>query len=387
MIETSTLISDIKGDFEGGSSLTVDWNTVIRRGVQNVTENCRPDTLKRLVPIYGGLAKDLFVYYCPPDVLVPADIYGNDGKRQFSYVPPKMFYTQQKSNVYTIEYINGARFIIIRHGISAESITIDEMDAIGLKTGGSPALNTQNFMSGVGAIEATFTDAGIEFGSNMTSVDITDYLRGIVLVPAYIPLVKNLVSIEVRLKTTDADYYKVITTQDDISNYLIDGWNQLRFSLANATSVGSPNPASIVEWSIIGKTATGTTLKIVFDRFTVQKFTPYFFEYYSDRAYVNGLTGEMWKETVETANNDKINFDKSVGGILHYECCMIVQQSATFTQRDPNATKGFSSQLGRKYQEYWATHPSNEAPLTYNKSPEIDMSSDVDAGRTQDTDF
>lgn len=384
MIETSTLITDIKGDFEGGASLSVNWDTVIRRGVENVIENCRPETLKRRAPLYGALAKDVFIYYCPPDVLVPSAIYTNDGKRKFTYVPPRVYYEQEKDNHFTIEYLNGARFIVVRHALVPTSLTIDAMDAVGTKTGGSPALNEHNYLSGGAAVEATFTDAGVEFGDDMTE-DITDYyLRGIAVIPAYIPTAANLTSLELRLKTSDSAYYKVITTQDDIDDYIVDGWNILRFSLANKTTVGSPNPATITEWSIIGTTDSGTTLKIIFDKFTLQNFTPYYLQYYSNRAYVDGATGALWKETVDSGNADKINMDRDVSGILHYECCLIVQQSGTYTQRDPAGGQGFAEQLRRKYQNYWAVHPSDEQPHSYSKSPEIDVNQDEDLLNTQD---
>lgn len=380
MIETSTLISDLKGDFEGGTALAVDWDTIIRRGVENVIDNCRPETLKRRVPLYGAVAKDLFLYYCPPDVLVPSDIYGNDGTRKFTYVPPKTFYIQNNNNTYTIEDLNGARFIIIRHPEVPASLTIDDMDAVGTKTGGTPTLNEQNFLSGGASVEATFTDVGVEFGDDITATDLTEYLRGIALLPTYIPTADNLVSLELRLKTSDAAYYKILTTQDDIDDYIVDGWNLVRFSLANKQTVGSPSITNITEWSIIGTTASGTTMKLSFGKFTIQKFTPYYFQYYSNRAYVDGVTGALWKESVESAINDKINFNRDVAGILHFECCLLIQQSGTFDRVDSNATQRFDAQLKRKYQAYWSVHPSDEAPLSYSKSPQIDISSDFDAG-------
>jgi hypothetical protein len=347
-------------------------------------DNCRPETLKRRVPLYGGLAKDLWVYYCPPDVLVPSSIYSNDNQRKFSYVPPQIFYKQEFDNSYTIEYINGARFIIIRHLVAPTTLTLDEMDEVGTKTGGTPTLNQHNFLSGTAAVEATFTDAGVEFGDDIDATDITEYLRGLALLPAYIPTADNLVSLELRLKTSDSAYYSVISTQDDIDDYVVDGWNFLRFSLANKTTTGAPVSTNIVEWSVIGTTASGTTLKIIFDRLTLQKFTPYFFQYYSNRPYINGTSGALWKETVETASADKINMNRDVAAIIHFECCLLVQQSGTFDRIDGQATTRFQQGLARAYQSYWAVHPSDEQPLSYSKSPQIDISDDLDFGRLQD---
>lgn len=374
MIETSTLISDLKEDFEGGVSLAVDWDTVIRKGVEATIENCRPETLKRRYPIYAGVASGLFIYYCPPDVLVPSAIYGNDGKRKLRYVPAKIYYEQENDNDFTVEYINGARFIVARHAISETSLTIDAMEELGTKSGGSAALNTQNFLQGGAAVEATFTQAGIEFGDEIDALDLTDYLNGLALFSAYIPTADNLVSLQLRLKTDNSNYYKFLTTADDIDDYLVDGWNAVRFAIANKTAVGSPDITNITEWCIIGTTATGTTLKIVFDNFTIQKAAITYLQYYSNAAYINGSTGALWKDTVENASFDKINFNRDVAKILHYECCMIIQQSGTFDRVDGQATSRFMQQLKRAYQNYWSIHPSDEAPLSYSKSPQIDIS-------------
>lgn len=385
MIEATTLIDDVKGEFEGGNSLSVSWDTLIRRAVENVLDNCRPETLKRTVPIYGGLAHEVYAYYCPNNVLVPSDLYTNDGTRHWSYVAPKMFHKQQKNNTYTIEYINGARFIMVRHSLNLGSLTIDAMDALGTKTGGSPALNTHNYIMGSGAVEATFTDAGVEFGDDITAIDISSYLaNGVVILPMYLTDADKLSSIEIRLKTDDANYYKLVSTSDSIGDYFVNGWNMVKFQMASKTTVLSPDSTNITEWSIIGTTTTGNTLKIIFDKFTIQLFNPYYLEFYSNAPYISGSTGTYWQTTISYSNDDKINFDRDVAGILHYELCMLVVQSSTFDNVDSQASRRFEGQLKRKYQAYWETHPSSEAPMSYSKSPEIDISQDIDYGRIQD---
>lgn len=387
MIETSQIISDVKQEFEGGSSLAVDWDSCIRRAVENVLDNARPEPLKRTVPLYGGLSQNLYAYYCPEDVLVPSDIYTNDGLRKFTYQPAKTFYTKRENNKYTIEYINGKRFVIIRHDVTSSIIEIDAMDAVGTKSGGSVALNEHNYLFGSAAIEATFTDAGVTLTDTLaTAIDISDYLKGVVILPAYLSDASKLTSIELRLQTDASNYYKVISTADSIGDYFKDGWNFMRFQMASKTTVGSPDATDIASWKIIGTTATGQTLTIIFDKFTIQKFAPYYFQYYSNRPYINGDTGALWKATVETANDDKINFDRDLQGVLHYELCIIVNAAASFNAVDGQTEKTFEKQLSRKWANYWAIHPSDEAPLTYSKSPEIDMSQDTDFGQALSND-
>lgn len=398
MIEATTLIADVKGDFEGGNSLSVDWDTLIRRAVKKVLENSKPDTLKRRVPIYGGFAKDLYVYYCPSDVLTPSDIYDAEsiafiGERKpaFVYKPPKAFYAQRDDKSFTIEYINGKRFIIARREISKASTTLELFDAVGTISGGTPTLNTFNHLFGSGAVQATFTDAGVEFGDTLdTAIDLTDYYQyGVAVVPVYISDVSKLSALELRLKTDNSNYYSVSLAGDSNSNQLVNGWNFLRFELANKSTTGSPTVTNIAKWSIVGTTTTGNTLTMIFDKITVQVSAPYFFEYFSSSPYISGSTGAYWQSTISYANNDQINLDyNELGDVLHYEMCMLVVQSATFDNVDGQASKRFEGQLRRSWQAYWAEHPSGQAPLSYNIAPEIDISQDIDFGHLQDnTDF
>jgi hypothetical protein len=379
MIDAQTFISELKEDFEGGVSLSVSWNTIIKRAVRTTIRQIRPETLKRVVPIYGGLASDVSLYYCPDNVLVPSSLYSNDNKRKFSYRPAKIFHKKSyENNVYTIEYINGIRFLRVRHSEDEDTQMIDTMETVGTKTGGSPTLNSHNYILGSGSIEATFTDAGVEFGDTLaTAIDISDYLKGVVILPAYLTSAKKLASIEVRLKTDDSNYYSMTSTSDSIGDYFTDGWNMMKFEMQNASQEGSPDATDIAKWSIVGTTESGETLTIPFDKFTIQQFNPYYFEFYTHAAFVNGSTNAMWQTTIDYTNNDKINFNEDVEDILHFEACMLVMQSASVDSVDSNANRRFDAQLKRAYQAYWEVHPSSEAPLSYSILPEIDRSWDT----------
>lgn len=393
MIETTTLKTDVEQEFEGGNSLSIDWDSHIRRAVENVMDNVRPETGKRRVPIYGGLAQDLYSYYCPTDVLVPSDLYDNEGQlqqgavgsRKFSYVPPKQFYAQQRNNTYTIEYINGVQFLVVRHNKTTSSLTIEAMDEVGTTTGTvTPTLNEHDFLSGGASLQAIFTDAGLEWGKTFTTAkDITNYLKGTLIAPCRFSTSANIASVQFRLKTDDSNYYKVISTSDSIGDYFVDGWNMVRFNMANATQVGTPTASNITKFSVIVTTDTGTTETVIFDKVTLHQSAVYYLEYYSNKLFIDGSDGS-WKSTCSVATNDQIRLNRDLAGILHYELCLLIVQSSTFDAVDGQATKRFEGQLSRKYQAYWDNHPSSEAPLTYSKSPEIDINIDTAFGRLQD---
>lgn len=385
MIGATQLISDIKSEFEGGNSLSIEWDDFIRRAVDLVLGKIRPETLKRTVPIYGGLAQELYLYYAPIDILVPSAIYENIesgvssdslNKRRYDYVPASHYYRSDKNRTYTIENVNGSRFLVVRHSVTDSIITLDAMNSVGTKTGGTPTLNEHNFFQGSASIEATFTTLGVEFGDEITKIDISDYLKGILLVPAYLPIAANLTSLEGRLKTSDTAYYSVISTADSIGDYFRDGWNMIKFDLANRSTVGSPTNADINEWSLIGTTTANMT--IIFDKLTIQQYTPFYFEYYSNRPFATSAN-VLWQTTIDNTAGGQINFDNDLRSILHYELCLLVERASSFRH-----DLDFKDERKSAYREYDANHPSSEAPLSYSISPEIDISSDRNYARLQD---
>jgi len=387
MISSVTLIGDVKSEFEGGSSLSIEWDSFIVRAVNKVLDKIRPTTLKRRQPIYGGVAQDLYTYYAPSDVLAPAALYPNEGhavlgieKRKYGYIPPPIFYKNLPDDKFTLEYINGVRFVILNHNRAKSSTTIDAMNSLGTKSGGSASLNEHNYIQGGGAIQFSITDAGVTLSDTITAKDISDYLKGIASLPTYIDDKTKLFSIEVRLLSSTGNYYSVITTADDIEDYFINGWNLIRFNIDNASETGSPDSEAIVEWQVIGTAVSGQTLNLIIDNFTIQKTDPFYFDYYSNYPYATSA-GVLWQSTMDNSAGDQINFDRDAGRILHYELCLLVERASSF-KHDID----FKAELLDAYNDYNEKHPSDEEPLSYSKSPEIDISSDYEQFSLQNDD-
>lgn len=386
MISTTQQITDIKSEFEGGISFSIDWYSILRRGAKKMIKKINPETLKRVQPIYAGLSRSLYMFYCPSDVFVPSAIYGNDGIRQYDYVPSKVFHQNEDQKKFTIEYINGARFIVIRHADQRASFEIDAMDAIGTKTGDvTLALNTFNYIQGSGSIQASFTDAGGYFGDSFTApIDITSYLEGLVLIPFYSTTVEDVASVEFRLETDATNYYTVTSTADSIGDYFKDGWNLARFSLQNATTQGSPDKTSIASWKCYITMKSGKTQTIVVDRITMQLATQFYVEYYSNRVFIDGTTN-AWKET--PVSGDSINLAEEAAEIFHYECCKLVVQAATYNSVDRLEGFSFKEELRDAYRAYYARFPSSEEPLSYSILPDIELNIEPAAPKGELVDY
>ena len=366
----STLIDDIQEDFEGGNSLACDWNIIIRRAVQNALENINPTTLKRNVPIYGGFLRDVYVYYCPANVRVPVALETNDKTRSFTYVPSKVFYKDRNVNTFTIETINGYRFLVSFHQLSVTMETIDEMDDITGMTGtATPVLNEQNYLTGSGSISGTFTDAGNTLLRTLDeSLDLSDFDRGVIILPSYFINAENIASISIKLKTDATNYYSVSSTVDSIGSTFVNGWNRVRFLVKNMSPTLSPDLADITAWEVTATTVTGETETILFDNITIHKSAQYYLEFYSDQPFVDGVSG-AWISEVDYNNGDYLNMNEDECAIVHYEACILL--STNDSQRNT-----FASQLKRKYTNYYAENPSDAEPFSYNITEEIDMSID-----------
>ena len=377
----SLIVSDVQGDFEGGSSLDVSWNDLLRRAVENVLDKIRPKTLVRSVPIFGGLTGSLVYYYAPTDVLVPVAIYGNDGRPIMAYRPPKVFNDKQwEQDVFTIETVNGITFLKIRKDLSSGAYVISECDAVGTISGTvTPTLNEFLYLTGTGSLEATFDDTGKYFGDTFsTALDITDYLNGVAIIPFYCADVTKISTIKLILRTDASNYITLNSSTDSIGDYFKNGYNFARFSIANRVTTGSPTLTNITDWRLQITATTGQTTTIMVDRITLQLASAFFLEYVSNKAFKT--TAGVWQDTVNY-NSDYVNFDRDLWGILHYELCVLVDQGIAYKKQAGNIqVSRFIAQLKDKYQQYFDKFPSQEEPLSYSISPEIDKNAyDFDA--------
>lgn len=373
-------ITDLKGEFEGGKSFSIDWYAKLRLGARAMLDQINPDTLKREVPIYGGLTRGLHVYYCPDDVEVPARLYDTRDRRVFfEFVPSRYFYDHpDRRDVFTIEYVNGARFIVLRHPMNAVSATIDTMDDATETFGGDVTLskNTYNVLPGSNAsLEGTFSDTEFTVNRDISSspLNISNLLRGVAIVPLNIDSALNLSTVKLLLKTDDENYYEVQSTQDSIGDYFRDGQNMVRFWLNNATIVGAPDPTNIAKWELQIQMKAGTSQTVVIGKMTVQQSHLYVFEYQSNRMFIDKTTG-AWKDT--PSSGDTINLERSALGILHFETCRIVIQSAKTELVNAPESQRMDTNLTRAYNSYYMLHPSAAEPLSYDISPEIALNPD-----------
>lgn len=370
-ILASRIISDAKEDFQGGSALSVSWDSLLRRAGRHLLGNINPDNLKLRRDVYGGITRESFVHFMPSEIVKPVALYLNDGDRKWEFQPPHHYFSQigaNESNKFTIASINGVKFLVVRHSEPGSTLVIDEMDDITSMGGtATPAVNSRDYISGGASIQASFTDAGLTLSRTLDeAIDVTEYTRGLVLLPAKLSSAANVASIKLRLLTDVSNYFEVTTTADDIEDYLIQGWNFIRFDVANRTTTGSPTLTNITSWLLTVTADSGQTITVLIDRMTLQKSAPLTLEGYSDKLFIDATTGAA-KSDVDS-DVDSINIDEELADILHYELCLLVEQAGN---KREDSVGSFSSQLKRAYANYYENHPSEALPLSYNISPDL----------------
>lgn len=375
MFTVSREKSDLKAEFEGGTSLSVDWNAIMRRAADRMLGEVFPDTLKRVQPIYGGFTGDVYAYYCPSDVLAPTDIYANDGLRHFTYVPPTKFYRSTDTSLFTLEYINGVRFLVTRFANIGNSTTLDAMEVLSNKTasGVTLSLNTHDVLFGTYSVQGAFTTSAYTISGTFSATDITSKLWGVARIAVNLSSAANVSNIKLRLYSSDTDYFEMSTTTDSINDYLVDGWNMLRFNMANRSQSGSPDSTAVVKWELVFTLSATTT--IILDSLIVQDTEKTYLEYISNLMFVDATT-KQWKNE-PSSDSDLINLDRDSMQILHYEACRL-------TGRKSIAGLNFTDELAREYQQYWEKHPSDAQPLSYNIGSDVDIAAPTAWVLTQD---
>ena len=347
----------------------------MRRAAQHLLKNINPDQLKLRRAVYGGVTKDSFIHFMPAEIAKPVALYKNDGSRKWSYQPPQHWFSKGEDDKFSVASINGVRFLAVRHSEPGATLVIDDMDDITGMTGtATPAVNDHDFISGEAAVQATFDDTGKTLIRTMDdALDLTDYLRGTVLIPIRVAAEADVASITLRLRTDASNYYQVTTTADDIEDYLINGWNFLRFNMENRTTTGSPTVTNIVDWVLVITATTGDTVVCVIDRMTLQQNAPLWLEGYSNTLFLDGTTGAAKSDV--SVDDDDVNIDEELADILHYELCLLVEQAGN-SSKDGNSSSAFAAQLKRAYSTYYENHPSEELPMSYSILPQMNRSTE-----------
>lgn len=364
------------------------WNRAARRVLQDV------DPAETKMDIQFGQVWDgVFDYPLPADVkgnkivqLYPqqnqSNTYGDYGQ-----VYNKPFQLSQNYSVvpdFTIRYSGGNRTIRINANNLNTGIQINAADAIndnGLwSTGGNVSnIQTDNQYYTAGSsgsvsfqLNQTGTPGSTGYIENSTfgAVNLTTHFNNAYeFFQAYLPNAAGFSNIELRFGSDKNNYYALQYTTDYTGNNWVNGWNQQGASWTGATTVGSPNIASIgylrVTFTYNGTLQTQVRVDQIWSRLGVI----FNINYYSKYLFMD--SGSYQFKQFTTSNNDYINLDTDSRNLFLYAAALeAVQQqqglSAQFFD-DPNLEAKYADALS----EYQSKYKSEitKPRLYYYKQP------------------
>lgn len=363
MIKLSEIISDAQSELEGGKSAKIDWILASRQAMQAMLAMISPETTKRIVPIYGGLTTQLQVYACPDDVKTPSRLFALDKSWFADFVTPQEFYRNPNTNyIFTIEYVNGVRYIVARIPVNFGQMLVDNMDSADGRTG---IVLTQTDYNALPfyqyGMEGVFSDVDYASNYDLPNVANIETLgKGVAVLPLYFEDADIVESIKIKLITTTGNYLTLTSVQT-----LSDGQNYIRIPIKDGVATGSYDPSSITKTTYEVKMKTGKSQNVVFGRFTVQKSVLFNFEYESTCLFVK--TDGTWKET-PSQMTDNVNINQDVRSIFHFELCKIAERKI---KKNKDGNSGFENLLGNEYEQYYKKHPAQVQNVIENVSPDL----------------
>lgn len=360
-------ITDVKAKFEGGVSFSIDWNTLSVEAARSLRKKVTPATIKRRVPIYGGMAVDLPVYTSPTDIHTPADLYPTTASfkgRNYTYQAAQSFFAEPKENAYTFDFINGIPFIFANVGTGKAITMLSVTDPDALKGDVTMRSTPRNYIFGSNGIYGTFTDVLTNITWDFETVlDLTDYSRGVVLIPFETVDASKIAEIAFSLVTSEGNYFRVSSLDDALGNQYTTGWNLARLDLSTKEQTGSPNISSIASEKLEIIMDDGESQEVTIDNITLHQTEAAMFEYYSTLNF-RGTDG-VWKAKPDD-DDDVILFTDEAYDIWFYELCGLVVQDATYDGVDSKESVRFENKLKESLEEYRRKFPSMQKPATYN---------------------
>ena len=368
--------SDIQGKFEGGVSFNIDWPSLAKEAARAVRKKISPATIKRRVPIFGGMAKDLPIYTSPSDVHTPAGLFPATalyGGRDYTYKAAAAYFRDKETGDFTIDFVNGIPFIYAELPDVGEVTTLLNVNDDTV-TGVQMSSTLRSFINQTNGLEGTFDDTTYHIEWDLdTAQDFSDYQRGVVLIPfEALSDVSDIAEIKLYLYTDDTNYFTVTTTADVIGNQFIAGWNAARLDITNRAKTGTPVISNITAAGLDIVMNSGKSQKVVIDNITLHKTEAAFFEYYSNLNF-KGTSG-TYKDS-PTEDDDVVLFTDEAYDCWQYEMCMLIVQNATYDGVDSKESTRLEGRLKDSYAAYTLKFPSMQQVQTYSIGSDIQLGS------------
>lgn len=363
----------------GKIGMLIDSNETVNRAVRQYTTDIDARSLRRRQALVPNLYNGIYDYACPSDldamkiIDIPAQAKRQDG--EFFLVPTTEFATKRQRGMIAIKDYNGVRALQINSQVDSNTLIIselDEYDGDGLWEAFGDAefigSDDSDFIKGQGSVVFDInadggTTAGI-FNTDLTSIDLSDYLGGTssVFVWVKIESITGLTNYKLRLGNSTSSYYTItVTTQSDGTAFVV-GWNLLKFDLdfSVISETVIPVDETDITYAAIYMTKLGSKVSEAdykFDWLVVKKGVIHNVEYYSKFGWQS--SAGAYKEN-STDDADVLVADKD-----EYE--IIIEAATKLAAREVSeydTAKDAADEYDKKTKKYQMTNPSHAMVMT-----------------------
>lgn len=284
-------------------------------------------------------------------------------------------------NVMTVGYTNGLKTASIQNptGLHSRNQMIhncDSLDNNGIWNVGGNLVNLTedklNYIEGRGSFKFDFNNSGstgwIE-NSTMKTVDLYDFLQvGAIFNSLSISIPKNIISVRLRLYSSDNDYYEYSVNAPHDSTVFKTGWNVLKFLFDNQYVVGNPNPRELIKIRYDFTTNGESTPGMRLDSIIARTGEVYEMTYQSSFCIIDATTG-AWKLR-PTQGADMLPFEDDTYQVFMLETALVLQKELYANNAAAKAdVENVANELQVAYDEYDNNHPSEVIEpnqVTYN---------------------
>ncbi len=336
---------------------------IINRAARAVLLDVDPKETQKIVEL-SQVFNDVFDYPCPVDLKGDREV---DLRPQAGREPWQIFtqdYAQNfdvnklwslSNKIYT-QWNTGVKTLRIEAPTLTSPVTITDTSTIlgwSATTGASTiTLETQNVVAGGGALKFNLlagSSTGYIENTTLTAIDLSGQANiSSLFLWVYMPDASAVTSVALRWGSdVSANYYLSTATTTQQGNAFADGWNLLQFPWQTATTVGSPNSASID--SVRVTFAYDSTLQtgVMVDNLTSNLGYIFQLQYYSKYLFRNASTNAFQETVADSSENALIiNFDTESYNLLFNKTAFYVCQALQGADAEYDA-------------DYWQTEYNN----------------------------
>ncbi len=320
------LKNDLSGILHGTTNNQIqNLDGVINRAARQLLLEVDPQETKRTVEFVAPVFNSVYDYPIAADVKgnkiidifpqvqrIPQDIWLQSYNQAFDVTKQNIFSMQ---NMFTINFNTSLKTLRINAPWLNPPVVINQAEGTTLNgtwtaggTASSISTNNTNFAQGSGALQFNAT-VGVAYVENSTSTALN--LSAVVnqsylFVWVYVPTASLLTNVKLRWGSSSANYYEGTATTTQQGTAFQNGWNLCQFPWVSATTVGTPNSASIT-YLRVTLDVTGSETACLVNGINSILGTILSYEYYSKYLFRDAITG-AYQETV-TDDSNLINLD------------------------------------------------------------------------------